>query len=134
MAKHPTLYTFNVKARWRNNKTGAEVEVVAGTVVEFEDGDWDTLGLRPTGALRGTIEGKIAEGLFRVFDPATAGDPEYMSRDELLHVLRQHGHDADDIPHNADAGQLRPMVADLLNEAASASPRRRRRQSSEGSA
>lgn len=130
----PTLYTFNVKARWRNRTTGKRVNVDAGTVVEFDDGDWDVPGERASGALSGTIDGKLAEGLFRVFDPATAGDPKHMSRDELLHVLRQHGHDSDELPHNADANQLRPMVMDLLATAASAPPRRRRRQSSGGGA
>tara|TARA_R110000824_G_scaffold68237_7_gene176639 strand:+ start:1962 stop:2372 length:411 start_codon:yes stop_codon:yes gene_type:complete len=112
------LYVFNVNARWRNRDSGKRVEASPGNVVEFDAGDFDELGVGAQGALVGPIAALIERELIRPFDPAKAGDPEEMSRDELLHVLRKHGFTSEQVPHNADAGQLRPMVVDVQEKAA----------------
>ena len=116
-------YVANVHLRWRNRITGAGVDAPAGTILTMDDGDFDEPGARPQGALR-SLAHALQSGALRVFDPSTAGDPDHMSRDEMLHWLQAQdvrAANGEPLRHNADAETLRALVRDRL-QALSAPP------------
>ena len=105
-------YKALVDVRWRNRITRTIASVAAGTVLTFDDGDFDLPDGPRTAALR-SLDDALARGLFAPYDVRTAGDPDYMSRDEMLNVLRGAGL-ADGLSHAASPDQLRPLVVDYL--------------------
>jgi hypothetical protein len=125
------LYKAQVHCRWRP-RGGAPVDAPPGKIVEFTPDDFDEPGSRPSGALR-SLEHVLASGMFAPWDPSQAGDPAFMTRDEMLRFLRSQEVDGDDgqpLPHNATADQLRPIVERVLEERGR--ERRPRRKRGEG--
>lgn len=107
------LYKALVTVSWRP-RGGAKQRVEAGTVVEFDDADFEEPDTRPTGALR-SLADVIARGMFAPFDPQQAADLDSWSRDEMLVFLAKHL-DEDDVPaHNADIDEVRPIVEKVLD-------------------
>lgn len=119
-AAEPVLYKAQVGVRWRNRTTGQYTSAAAGTVVEFDEGDFSAPGQLPDRTLT-SLEDVLARGLFVLFDPDTAGDVEHMSRDEMLHLLASMGAVApggEPWPHNTPAEDLRPAVQAALDGSA----------------
>ena len=115
MAEEQTSrYKANVHARWRNRVTGASVDVRAGTVVEFEDGDFNDPETGEVTMALTSLEDVLARGLFSEWDESQAGDPDHMSRDEMLELMRSIGADKDaegnELPHNVSEDELRTLV------------------------
>lgn len=99
-------YKAQVKARWKNAATGEEIEVNAGDVLTFEEGDFGQ------GALS-SLEDVMARGLFIEWDPSHIGDITRMSRDEMLNFLRGLGKDEyneENLAHNTPRNELIPLV------------------------
>ena len=126
------LYVANVRLRWRNRITGVDTDAQPGAILQFEAGDFDEPGARPSGAIRGLADA-LARGVIRPFVPDEAGDPDHMSRDEMLHWLRAQGVQqpgGNELAHNEDPEVLRAMVRSQLAvlAAPAAEPRPARRQ------
>ena len=104
-----TLFKALVHCRWRNRITRQVFNVRAGQVVTFDAGDFNEPGGPVTAALT-SLQDVLDRGVFALWDPAHAGDPEYMSRDELAELVRAFGL-REDVPHDASIDELRPLVA-----------------------
>lgn len=110
-------YKALVNVRWRNRESRAFFNVCAGDLVTFDAGDFNEPGGDVTAALT-SLEDVLARGLFEPFDPKHAGDPEHMSRDELLNIVATYS--LGDFQHDTPAEVLRPVVAEYLAGVASA--------------
>lgn len=124
-----TLFKALVHCRWRNRITRQLFDVRAGQVVSFDVGDFNEPG-GPVTAAMSSLQDVLDRGIFERWDPAHAGDPEYMSRDELAELVRAFGLQ-ENVAHDADIDELRPLVAAHLEGLAKApaappAPRQRR--------
>ena len=109
------LFKALVTVRWRNRLTRARNNIAPGQVVEFEAGDFND---GTDGPALVSLADVLARGLFAPWDPEHAGDPDYMSRDELLHYLNDTGavtEGGEPWPHNANEADLRAAVAASLD-------------------
>ena len=112
------LYKALVPTRWKNRLTGKHEHAFAGAVVEFDEGDFALPG-EPSTALPPLAE-LLARGQFAVWDPRHAGDPDYMSRDEMLNLIDVMGL-LDDAPaHDTPASELKPIIQAYLDRMAAA--------------
>lgn len=111
------LYKARVHARWHNRINGQWMDVRAGTVVEFDEGDFDDPEQADDrGALR-SLDDVLVRGVFEPWEESTAGDPEHMSRDELMELATALGAtDADGkpLPNNMTEEDARALVQSLL--------------------
>lgn len=110
-------YKALVNVRWRNRESRVLFDVRAGDLVTFDAGDFNEPGGDVTAALT-SLEDVLERGLFAPFDPKQAGDPEHMSRDELLNIVATY--DLGDFQHDTPAEVLRPVVAQYLEGVAAA--------------
>lgn len=119
----PDVYKALVPTRWRNRITNKYETAFAGAVVSFDDGDFALPG-EPSLALP-PIASLIERGQFEVWDPAKAGDPEYMSRDEMLQIIKSLGLTEEPPEHDTPLEELRPIVQahlDRMSAAGNATP------------
>ena len=119
----PDVYKALVPTRWKNRITGKYESLFAGAVVSFDEGDFALPG-EPSMALPPIAE-LIQRGQFEAWDPAKAGDPEYMSRDEMLHIIKAAGLTEEPPEHDSPLEELRPIVQahlDRMSAAGSAAP------------
>ena len=114
----PDVYKALVPTRWKNRITGRYESAFAGAVVSFDDGDFAVPG-EPSLALP-PIADLIQRGQFEVWDPKHAGDPEYMSRDEMLHIIKAAGLTEEPPEHDAPLEELRPIVQAHLDRMSAA--------------
>ena len=123
----PKMYKAQVHIRWHNRAEGAGVDCPPGTVVSFDADDFRERPGDRNGALV-SLENVLARGLFVEFDPSKAGDPDYMSRDEMLYFLRKHeAPGADDLAHNTDIGTVRQVMVEYLAAQGKPPPKAARR-------